>query len=406
MWFDQRSLMRKATAFHRSLGWRLGLTIILSVGRGLAQTQDLSGGEAGWEDAEALEKELLAELEKASLPSAWTTSADLRTWTGYKDNVLLSTFDPVSAPLIGAGGDFILSRLPTAGTEFMLLATGDYIQFLGSPEAEPEALALVQAEARRKLGSGWTLATTAQYIYSHQVFDVSATEAELATTKARGNTFQVAPALEWVPERNWRTELVVNGGRQWFSAPLDDYWELSPVARVVREFKPTFDLALSYRFVERWFDTRPPLDARGDSLPGILRFTQNEVELRPQFYFGTKRQWQLGLRLGALLNQDNGEGYFDYVRYATGLQLRGTAGKWSFRAGSLVYTYNYPVQQVSGPLSPLRHKNDFTVLARVEFRLSRKLFLFTQYDGESALDNLPDADYDVNMYSLGIEREW
>ncbi|MHB1310221.1 MAG: hypothetical protein ACYC23_24400, partial [Limisphaerales bacterium] len=288
-------------------------------------------------------------------------------------------------------------------TEVLLLATAEYTHFFDGDELEPESFALAQGQVTRALSADWKLGTAAQYIFSHQVFDVSATEADFATATAQGHAVVGTPSIEWMPGKGWRTELLFNGGRQLFTEPLDDYWEVNPVLRIGREFTREFDVSLHWRLIGRWFDERAPLDAEGYALPGTLRFTQNELELRPRVRWGTNRLWSVALRLGALDNQDNGGGYFDYQRYAVGGQLRGGFGRWTFRAGTQWFYYDYPVQRVAGPESALRDKSNLSILLRGEFRLGRKVSVFAQYDRESAQDGLADAGYDVNMGTVGIE---
>ena len=342
-------------------------------------------------------------LRAASLPSFWGTSGALRLVTGYRDNVLLSPFNPVSAPLVGAGADFIVNRLPADGTEVTLFATAEYTVFLNAPEAEPEALVLAQASLTRELGNRWKGGVAGEYVFLHQVFDVSVTEAELSTVTARGNTFTLTPSASLDLGRGWGVSLEADGTRQLFTDELDDYWEVKPFLALTKACSDRAELALGYTFGGRWYDTRAPLDAEGDALPGTLEFAAHEVELRSKVFWDAPRRWRTQFRLGWLDNRDNGGGYFDFTRLAAGAQVQYQAGRWTFRVDGRVRWYAYPVQRSEGPDSSLRQRTDLAGLLRGEFKASRKLRLFAQYERDASEDNAPEASYHANSLVAGIE---
>lgn len=353
----------------------------------------------------AMDDPALAQLLAEALPTAWSTSGSVRAGGGYRDNILLSAFKPVGAGLVTAGGDFLLSRAPTDGTEVAVLASGDYTHFVDEPAVEPEAMALAQAEVKRELGRDWRAGLRTQYIFLHQVFDVSATEADLSTVTARGHTLLAAPALSRELGRGWRAEAAVEGSRQLFEAPLDNYWEAAPAARFTHELGARGDVGGHYRFLRRWYDDRSPLDASGGSLPGKLEFDSHEVELRARLFWDPDRRWSTQIRLGVLENTDNGGGYFDYVRYGAGLQLKYRTGPWSLRAEVRARWYDYRVQVSGAAGSDPRDKTDVNLLLRGDYRLGQKWTLFAQYDRESTTDTLPDSSYDGTTVVAGVELE-
>lgn len=350
------------------------------------------------------EEQILEEAVRASaLPSFWSATATLRAAGGYRDNVLLSPFNPVSAPLISVGADVMVNRLPTDGTEVTLLATGDYTAFLDAPETEPEALALVQAGVTRELGSRWKGGLAGEYVFLHQVFDLSVTEAELSTVAARGNTFTLTPSASLDLGRGWSLNVESDGTRQLFPEPLDNYWEVKPLVALARPYGGGLEFWLGYRFGDRWYDTRAPLDAEGDPLPGLLEFTAHEIELRPTVYWDAPRHWRTQFRLGWLYNDDNGGGYFDFIRLAAGANVRYQSGPWTLRVEGQARWYSYPVQRAEGPDSSLRHRTDLAGLVRGEFKASRKLRLFLQYERNTSEDNSPDASYRASGLVTGVE---
>lgn len=353
----------------------------------------------------ALDERLLAELLDESMPSVWTPSGSVRVGGGYRDNVLLSSFSPVGAGFVTVGGDLLLHRAPTDGTEVSVLASGDYTLFIDEPAADPEGLALFQADVKRDLGRDWRTGFRGQYLFLNQVFDVSATEVDLSTVTARGHTATLGPSVSKGLGDLWTLEAAVEGVRQLFDEPLDDYWELVPAVRVRRELGARGEAGLVYRFLPRWYDSRPPLDAEGNALPGRLEFLAQEVELRPQIHWDAAKRWTTTLRLGALGNTDNGGGYFDYWRYGAGLQVRYRTERLTARIEVRGRWYDYQVQHSDGAGSPWRDKTDVAVTARLEYRPAGRWTVFAQYDTESTDDTVPDSSYEAATILAGVEWE-
>ena len=375
----------------------------------VAQAQPNAGPPDTDSDTDGLTEEEERMLHEASsaaaMPSFWSADGTLRTTGGYRDNVLLSPFNPVSAPLVGVGADLLVNRLPADGTEVTLLATGDYTVFLDAPEAEPEALALAQAGVSRELGSRWKCGLAGEYVFLHQVFDVSVTEAELSSVTARGHTFTLTPSGSLDLGRGLGVSTECDGTRQLFPEPLDNYWELKPLVALTKGYPGGVDFRLGYRFGARWYDTRAPLDAEGDPLPGRLDFAAHEVELRPTVFWDAARHWRTQFRLGWLENSDNGGGYFDFTRLAAGAQVQYQSGPWTFRVEGQARWYSYPVQRSDGPDSSLRERTDLAGLVRGEFKVSRKLRLVVQYERDASQDKAPDASYDANGLTAGVELD-
>lgn len=365
-----------------------------------AEPSPLPEGEADQSAAAAL-----AELEKLARPPVWSTAGSVRAGGGYRDNVRLSAFNPVAAGFASVGGDITFQRLPVDGTEVTLLATGDYVAFVDEPAADPEALVMIQGEVKRDLGRAWNAGLRAQYVFLNQVFDVSATEAEPFTVLARGHLITATPTLSRALAPDWTAEAACEGSRQIFEAPLDPYWVGAPAGTLTRTLGRRGEVALAYRHERRWYDERASLAADGTPLPGRLEFESHEVELRPRWYWDAARRWSTRLRLGALLNRDNGGGYFDYTRYAAALQVRYRAPRWMVQAELRGLRYDYETRRVAEPFSPLRRKTDWSLRLRGEWQVSRHWTLFAQWDRESSDDRLPAADYLANTVQLGWEWE-
>lgn len=397
----QRTRGILGSGYHVLPGLVLGMALIAGP-PGPVRANDPPPGKAA--DLPA-EDAALAELEKLVLSPVWSPGGSLRVGGGYRDNVLLSSRNPVAAGFGTVGGDFTLNRLPVDGTEVSLLATGDFIAFVDEPAAAPEALAMTQAEIKRDLGRDWTAGLRAQYVFINQVFDVSATEADLTTVTARGHLISVTPAIVRALGGAWTVTAEWEGSRQIFAAPLDPYWEVIPSATLTRSLGRRGEAALTYRYDRRWYDERSALDAEGNSLPFRLQFESHEVELRPRVYWDAARHWSTRFRLGLLHNRDNGGGHFDYTRYTAGVQLRYHTAGWKWQAEFRGLRYDYATRRIAGPASPLRRKSDWGLRLRAERQLSRRWTMFAQWDRETSDDRLPTLDYEANTVQVGLEWE-
>lgn len=353
------------------------------------------------EDAETAA--LLRELEKLALPAIWSTTASLRVGGGYRDNVQLSSVRPVAAGFLSAGGDFTLSRAPVDGTGLTLFGTGDYTLFVEAPQADSETLVMLQAELQHTLDAAWAVGWRAQYVFLDQVFDVSATEADLATVTARGHRVAGMPSVTRALGRGWALTAEAEGSGQWFAAPLDDYYALAPAATLTYALGRRGEVASTYRYDRRWYAERPPLAAEGSALPGRLQFESHEADLRARVYWDSARHWSSRFRVGALLNRDNGGGYFDYTRYSASLQVRWRAAGWSALAELRGLRYQYDTRRVRGPETVQRRKEDWGLRLRAERELSRHWTLFAQWEREGSDDRLPSADYTAQTVWIGLE---
>src|SRR5258708_4020187 len=68
----------------------------------------------------------------------WDNTFNLKTWAGYKDNVLFSHEHAVDSPLVAAGLDALLWRLPENGWEYLILGSGEYIRYLPGQQVDKE----------------------------------------------------------------------------------------------------------------------------------------------------------------------------------------------------------------------------------------------------------------------------
>src|SRR5437762_164771 len=146
----------------------------------------------------------------------WINDFSLRTGAGYRDNVGLSARSPQASAFVASGLEMILLRLPENGTQFNFFASAEDLHFLSSSVVDREQTAFAQALIKTDCGSGWQVSLAAEYVYQHQVVDVSITEPGLTTVLVEGHGSVVREGLRrdfagnhWVmlelPNNRWRT---------------------------------------------------------------------------------------------------------------------------------------------------------------------------------------------------------
>ncbi|MFN0067420.1 MAG: hypothetical protein ACKVYV_07255 [Limisphaerales bacterium] len=340
--------------------------------------------------------------EPAAEATVWLPEVSLRTFTGYRDNVLLSTVAPIGSPLGGLAADASWLGVGPDHSQYTLLATGEYTHFFAA-DLDPEALALLQAAFKRDAGRWGSFGLGADYVFQDSVFDVSTTEANLTTVDATGHTLTARPAAGLDLHRELRLDAEVEVVRQLFSEPLDDDWEGGMRLKLKWTPAPRSTVTLGGRLRERVFDNRLALDAEGFALDEGLVMHAREVETEWRQGWDAGRRWRTQLRLSLGGNEDNGGGYFDFTRYGARAIARYDAAPWSLRAECRAWYYDYPTQTISGTGSALRRIIEVAAVARAEYRLGDGWSAYVEYVREETDDNTPASDYTVNTGMLGLQ---
>ena len=338
----------------------------------------------------------------AGAPTLWVPEVSLRTYSGYRDNVLLSSVAPLGSPLGGLAADASWLGLSPDGNQYTLLATAEHTWFFAH-DLDPESLVFAQAAFQRDRGRQGRLALGVEYIFQDTVFDVSPTEAELTTVDATGHTLTARPGFGLELGPALRADLELEITRQLYSEPLDDDWEGG--LRLTLKWSPSrlATITLAGRLRERNYDTRPALDADGFPLPAGLVMRAAELETEWRQDWDAARRWRTQLRLSLGRLHDNGGGYFDFTRAGARAIVRYEAAPWSLRAEARVWYFDYPTQTVGGPDTSLRHLLEVATSARAEYALGGGWSTFLEYTREESDDNAPDADYVVNTGMLGFQ---
>ena len=337
---------------------------------------------------------------------AWDPTLNLKTWWGYKDNVLLSREHAIGSAFAAGGIDLLLWRLPRNGWEVILLGSGEYVRYFSADEVDKEVTTLAQAQVKREFRRGWKLTLSAEHVYFDQVFDNSQFDGTFNSVQVQGHTLALRPTLRREFENRFFAEAEFALARQQFAGVVDDEWQGSGKFSLGRNFGHGSEAVAGCQFLDRQFDTRLARTALGEALPGSLEFFQHEGFLAWRQNWDADRRWRTVTRLSLLRTEDNGGGYYDYWRPRVSQQLRYVAASWQLRAEARLSWYEYEAQSVDFEGLELRRKTLLQLILRGEKNLTRRLKLFGQYEHERSRSNLTIESYRANAVFAGLDWEF
>src|SRR5438094_2745761 len=317
----------------------------------------------------------------------WINDFSLRTVAGYRDNVGLSARSAQDSAFVATGLEIMLLRLPENGTQFNFFASAEDLHFLSSSVVDREQTAFARALMKTDCGSGWQVSLAAEYVYQHQVVDVSITEPGLTTVLVEGHGSVVREGLRRDFANHYWASLELPAKRQFFREPLDDYWEYGPRMTLGKSYGRKSELSLSYEISQRDYDHDPLRAADGSAIADTRRKAiQQEARLMWKQSWDPKGRWRTTTRLIAKQSEDTGSGYFDYTKLQAGEQILFHSKDWDISADAKVARYDYPIQTATDFRK--RRSTEIAFDFRCERRIASFLKIFAEYDRERVLSNL------------------
>lgn len=338
----------------------------------------------------------------------WDRALTLRAAGGFKDNIGLSHLHPESSPFFRSTLEAAVLQLPTDSHQFSFIATGEDTRYVSARNVDHEDFALARGEYRRFWANDWQAALAVEGFYLDQVLDLSATEANTNAFPVRGGGAGLRPSLRRdVTEQVW-LNLELGVTRQFFSRPLDDYWELGPKLTLGRTYGNESEISAFYEFLHRAYDDERARDAAGNIVTnGVIRAAfQHEFGLVWKHFWDGARHWRSTTKAGFQHSEDNASGYFDYHRYQGLHQLRYLAAPWEASVEGRIMHYEFPVQTISAASARHRRRWDLVLAARVERQFGRHLRLLAEYEYQRSDSNLVVDEYAVNTLSGGVSWEF
>ncbi|MBM3831775.1 MAG: hypothetical protein FJ403_00570 [Verrucomicrobia bacterium] len=336
-------------------------------------------------------------------PSPWNNIYNIRSWAGYKDNVLLGNRSTVDNAFVAGGLDALLWRMPVNGCEYFFFGTADYLRYFPGDEVNKELTAIAQAQVKRHFNDGWRTGLSLDYVYFDQVFDNSTFEREQASIQVQAHSLTLRPSVRKEIAKHW-FELEFPITRQDFREFIDDYWEGGPKLIWGRKYSEKSEISVSYEFNNRFHDTREIRDAQGGLAPGTnLEFQQHEVFASLRHYWDKAQRWRTLARIGLERNDDNGSGYYDYWRPQLTQQVRYQTKVWEVKSEARLSYYDYDSQPLSDVDPSTRHRLNLILNLRGERTLFKSLKCFAEYEHERSISNLGFDEYKVNTIMGGVD---
>jgi hypothetical protein len=111
-------------------------------------------------------------------------------------------------------------------------------------------------------------------------------------------------------------------------------------------------------------------------------------------------------KLSLQANDDNGGGYYNYLRPQISQQVQYQTKKWEAQAEARVSHYVYDHQRTDGAASPLRKRTYLRLNVRGERVVWKAIRLYAEYEFERTLSNLELDEYSVNTVAGGLNWEF
>jgi len=340
--------------------------------------------------------------------SAWSTTVSAQGGAGYKDNLLLSRYQPEASGFVRGGAEAFLWHVPVGRTDYFAFVNAEETRYFSNAAVDHEAQAFLVAEWRYRIGDTFKLTVDAQGYYLDQIFDVSDTDAQRAVARLQVAGATLGPALHWAClPRAW-VEARALGKRESYRDGLNNNRFSEGEARL--GWRPGARLEVSLGLIgrRRDFDHREQYSVGGRPQSGtLLRIGEREEELKIGATWDRAAHWKTTTRTGRQHYTDNGAGYFNYRENKFIQELDWSAGDWLVHAEGSAKRLVYEVQTIGFGLSPpARIKESYGVEGRVERKINPRWTIYTEYSWERNRSNYVLTGYRVNEGLLGARWSW
>jgi hypothetical protein len=343
-----------------------------------------------------------------SFVGAAEVSSSARFSVGWRDNVMLSPFDPVGRPLVRGEIESMVVRGWGSRFTFVGFVNSDVTRYVSPPsDTSGEQQWYAQGEARwTPLPSALFALKTAGF-YQDAVIDLSETQNSrlVAPTHALGGT--ATAMIRWQLPAGISVEPSFQGRRTTYRDYAGNYDEARAGLRV--DWRPSakaWSLGLALFQVGRPYDTRPRYTAGGRALSGTqLRLEQTTQEIRVERKGDWRGgHWKLATTLGRLTNRDGGSGYFDYDQRRARLLAEVARGPWHWIVEGEARRTEYLVQTSgTGLTPPPRIADGFDTTFRLARDLGRNRQAFLEHRWERTRSNEEQFSYRANTMLAGVQ---
>ncbi len=340
--------------------------------------------------------------------TVWSSTATLQSAIGYKDNLLLSRYQPASSGFARAGAEIFLWRLPQGRADWVAFANAEGTRYFDRRAVQQEAQAFLHGEWRYRIGEVFNFSFEGQGYYLDQVFDVSDTDVQRTVAQLKVTGAALGPKLHWAPVTWGWVEARGTAKRETYRDGQNNSRYYEGEFRLGWRPGARFEASLAAIERRRDFDHREQYSEGGHQQPGtILQTTEQEVEGKINVTLDQAAQWKTVTHAGTVRYADNGSGYFSYREAKLAQELEWTAGDWLVQGEASAKRLVYNVQTVGLGIAPAaRLKESYAAELRVERKLNARWTVYAEYTWERNRSNYVLAGYRMNECLLGLQWNW
>jgi hypothetical protein len=354
---------------------------------------------------EALERELEDWLYDDPAASTRMYLLSVEAGLGYRDNVLLSSVNRNGHAFLHTGADFFFWSAPQPNereTSLFLFATNR--TFLGGSVSD-ERTAALNGRITLEAAPNWNVILPLDIMLFDQVTDISTREAQFDALRVRGGRIGFQPGLAFQATESSTLHGRAIGRYSFFRSPLDNHRELGAGLTWRHDHDRNTDLELDLTLVHRRYASRQALEANGEPIPGRrLEFLIPKAEASVSHSWDPEQRWRSRTSIGIEANQDNGGGYFDFIRPLVAQRITYQHAPWRGEIFARASRYNY-IEQTAGPdnTGPNLKRNAFDIGVKGVYSVNSRFDAFASANHERIDSNERDAGYFVNTVLTGIE---
>lgn len=348
---------------------------------------------------------LLTPDDMPELPT-WTYTTSVSLAAGYRDNILLSPTSPEGAALIRGEFEVMALKVPVRAWDGHFYVNAVESRFLSAAETDHERTVLVSAQARWQPAPSWTATLAVRGYHHDQVFDVSATEVQLATALLKLTGFSAGPAIRWTRGRVW-LEAAGTYRQDHYTGGIDGYEEGE--GSLQSGLKLGRSVELSVVAARRWrdHDTREQFTLGARPIAGShLRVEQREGGAK--LSVGRPGSaWKAGAAVLRQEHRDNGSGYFDYDREQWNAHVSWRRSRAEIRLSGSAARYTFPQQLIGFGIEPeSRRKDEVRGALEANFQWTPQLALIAAGEAERSRSNDERSRFRMSGGYVGVRWDW